>query len=146
MTARKGRGLRGFATYGGTTAAKSIGASSGDARSQIGEGWSMLKESTAPIVEAHDLVMFDLDGVVYVGGNAIDGVAEQIERVRESGKHVAFVTNNASRTPDQVAEKLIGVGVDATGTDVVTSAQAAARLLAEAHGKGAKILLLSENT
>lgn len=102
----------------------------------------MLEESTTPIVEAHDLVMFDLDGVVYVGGNAIDGVATQIQRVRDSGRHVAFVTNNASRTPDQVAEKLVGVGVDASGTDVVTSAQAAAHLLAEVHGSGAKILLL----
>ncbi len=102
----------------------------------------MLEESAAPIVEAHDLVMFDLDGVVYVGASAIDGVAARIERVRESGRHVAFVTNNASRTPEQVAEKLVGVGVEAAPTDVVTSAQAAARLLAEAHGAGARILLL----
>ena len=72
----------------------------------------MLEESRSPIVEAHDLVMFDLDGVVYVGGEAIDGVADRIERVRSSGRHVAFVTNNASRTPDQVADKLVGVGVD----------------------------------
>lgn len=102
----------------------------------------MLEESTAPLVEAHDLVMFDLDGVVYVGGQVIDGVAAHIERVRESGRHVAFVTNNASRTPDQVAQKLVGLGVDASSTDVVTSAQAAARLLAEEHGTGARILLL----
>ncbi len=102
----------------------------------------MLEESTTPILEAHDLVMFDLDGVVYVGGEAIDGVAERIERVRRSGRHVAFVTNNASRTPEQVAEKLVGVGVAAEGADVVTSAQAAARVLAEEHGEGAKILLL----
>lgn len=102
----------------------------------------MLEESTTPIVEAHDLVMFDLDGVVYVGGDAIEGVAARIERIRGTGRHVAFVTNNASRTPDQVAEKLIGVGVAAAGTDVVTSAQAAARVLAERHGQGARILLL----
>jgi glycerol-1-phosphatase len=102
----------------------------------------MLEESTGQVVEAHDLVMFDLDGVVYVGGDAIDGVAERIERVRASGRHVAFVTNNASRTPEQVAEKLVGVGVDASRADVVTSAQAAARVLLEEHGAGAKILLL----
>ena len=102
----------------------------------------MLEESSTPIVEAHDLVMFDLDGVVYVGGAAIDGVAAHIDRVRESGRHVAFVTNNASRTPAQVAEKLVGVGVRAAARDVVTSAQAAARLLAEQHGPGAKVLLL----
>jgi glycerol 3-phosphatase-2 len=102
----------------------------------------MLEESTAPVVEAHDLVMFDLDGVVYVGTEAIEGVAERIDRVRATGRHVAFVTNNASRTPAQVAAKLTGVGVQAEPADVVTSAQAAARLLAEAHGEGARILLL----
>jgi HAD superfamily hydrolase (TIGR01450 family) len=102
----------------------------------------MLEESTTPIVEAHDLVMFDLDGVVYVGGEAIDGVAERVQRIREAGRHVAFVTNNASRTPDKVAEKLVGVGVEASATDVVTSAQAAARLLVDEHGPGAKILVL----
>jgi glycerol 3-phosphatase-2 len=102
----------------------------------------MLEESATPVVEAHDLVMFDLDGVVYVGGEAIEGVADHIDRVRASGRHVAFVTNNASRTPAQVAKKLTGVGVAAEAADVVTSAQAAARLLAEAHGEGARILLL----
>jgi HAD superfamily hydrolase (TIGR01450 family) len=102
----------------------------------------MLEESTTPIVEAHDLVMFDLDGVVYVGGDAIDGVAERIERLRAARRHVAFVTNNASRTPAQVAEKLVGVGVGAADTDVVTSAQAAARVLVDRHGPGARILVL----
>lgn len=102
----------------------------------------MLEESAAALVEAHDLVMFDLDGVVYVGGEAIDGVAAVIDRVRESGRHVAFVTNNASRTPDQVAAKLTKVGVAAQAGDVVTSAQAAARLLVEEHGAGARVLVL----
>lgn len=102
----------------------------------------MLEQSTTPILEAHDLVMFDLDGVVYVGSDAIDGVADRIDRVRSTGRHVAFVTNNASRTPAQVADKLTGVGVAAEPTDVVTSAQAAARLLADEHGAGAKVLML----
>ncbi|WP_246851225.1 HAD-IIA family hydrolase [Nocardioides xinjiangensis] len=102
----------------------------------------MLEESTTPLVQAHDLVMFDLDGVVYVGGHAVDGVGERIDRIRRTGRHVAFVTNNASRTPDQVARKLRGVGVEATASDVVTSAQAAARLLAEQHGTGARVLVL----
>ena len=102
----------------------------------------MLEEATTPLVEAHDLVMFDLDGVVYVGGEAIDGVAEVIDRVRRSGRHVAFVTNNASRTPDQVAAKLTKVGVSADAGDVVTSAQAAARLLVEEHGDGARVMML----
>ena len=102
----------------------------------------MLEQSATALVEAHDLVMFDLDGVVYVGGEAIDGVRPVIDRVRESGRHVAFVTNNASRTPDQVAAKLTKVGVSAEAGDVVTSAQAAARLLVEEHGEGSRVLML----
>ncbi len=102
----------------------------------------MLEESTTPVVEAHDLVMLDLDGVVYVGGTAIDGVADRIDRLRAAGRHVAFVTNNASRTPAQVAEKLVKVGVAAEPADVVSSAQAAATLLHADHGTGARILLL----
>ncbi|CUR59483.1 Putative sugar phosphatase of HAD superfamily [metagenome] len=102
----------------------------------------MLEESRSAVLESHDLVMFDLDGVVYVSGHAIDGVAQRIGQVRSAGAHVAFVTNNASRTPEQVARKLRDLGVAAADTDVVTSAQAAARLLAERHGSGAKILLL----
>ena len=102
----------------------------------------MLAESGTPVVEAHDLVMFDLDGVVYVGDSAIDGVGDRIDRVRATGSHVAFVTNNASRTPDQVAAKLVRLGVAAEPSDVVTSAQAAATLLLAEHGANAKILVL----
>lgn len=102
----------------------------------------MLEESTTPVVEAHDLVMFDLDGVVYVSGTGIDGVAERIDRVRATGRHVAFVTNNASRTPEQVAARLVKAGVAAAASDVVTSAQAAASVLLAEHGPGARILLL----
>ncbi len=86
--------------------------------------------------------MFDLDGVVYVGGKGIDGVPAHIAQVRASGVHVAFVTNNASRTPAQVAAKLVQAGVQAEPGDVVTSAQAAASLLLDEHGAGAKIVLL----
>lgn len=102
----------------------------------------MLEESVEPVLAGHDLVMFDLDGVVYVGNDAIDGVADRIDAVRAADVHVAFVTNNASRTPAQVAEKLAGVGVRAEPSDVVTSAQAAAHLLAEEHGAGARVLAL----
>ena len=93
-------------------------------------------------MDSHDLVMFDLDGVVYVSGQGIDGVAERVERLREAGRHVAFVTNNASRTPAQVAATMARAGVPADPSEVVTSAQAAARVLRTEHGAGARILLL----
>ena len=80
--------------------------------------------------------MFDLDGVVYIGEDAVPGAPEHLARARERGVHLAFITNNASRPPEAVVEKLAGIGVQATVGDVVTSAQAAARVLSEQHGAG----------
>jgi HAD superfamily hydrolase (TIGR01450 family) len=91
---------------------------------------------------AYDLLMFDLDGVVYVDGHAVDHAAESIASARAEGTHIAFITNNASRTPEQVAAHLRELGVEASPTDVVTSSQAAARLLLRDHGEGAAISVL----
>jgi glycerol-1-phosphatase len=94
------------------------------------------------LATAYDLLMFDLDGVVYVSGHPVDHAAESISTARQSGAHIAFVTNNAARTPTQVADHLVELGIDATATDVVTSAQAAARLLRDRFDKGAPVAVL----
>ena len=56
--------------------------------------------------------------------------------------HLAYVTNNASRTPDAVAEHLRELGIDVADADVVTSAQAAARLLSEHAADGAAVFVI----
>jgi glycerol-1-phosphatase len=94
------------------------------------------------LVTSYDLVMFDLDGVVYLDGHAVDHAAASIAESRRGGTHIAFITNNASRTPEEVAEQLRELGVDAASDDVVTSAQAAARLLLDQHGAGARVAVL----
>ena len=78
-----------------------------------------------------DALLLDLDGVVYTGAVAVPGAVEALGRARSEGMALRFVTNNASRTPEQVADRLVGVGVRAEPDEVLTSAQAAARLLAE---------------
>ena len=85
----------------------------------------------------HDAVLLDLDGVVYAGDEAVAGAPEALARLREQGTPVRFVTNNASRTPQQVAEKLVSVGVRAGAEEVLGSARAAAELLADRVGLGA---------
>jgi glycerol 3-phosphatase-2 len=102
----------------------------------------VLESSREPLVERYDLVMLDLDGVVYVGDEAVPGAADALRRAHEAGVHLAYVTNNASRSPDAVADKLGQVGVDADASDVVTSAQAAAHLLAARHPKDSLIVNL----
>lgn len=102
----------------------------------------MLGSSDEPLSAAHDLAMLDLDGVVYVGGAAVPGAPEHLAEARAAGMRLAFVTNNAARPPAEVAEHLRRLGVEARAEDVVTSAQAAARVLVERYGPGARIVTL----
>ena len=101
-----------------------------------------LGASPQPLLDVHDLVMFDLDGVLYIGDEAVPGAVQGVRRTRDAGVDVAFVTNNAARTPATVAERLTALGIEADPGDVVTSAQAAAGLLAREHGPGARVLVL----
>jgi HAD superfamily hydrolase (TIGR01450 family) len=97
---------------------------------------------TETLSAAYDVLLFDLDGVVYIGGAAIPGAPEALQRAKQAGAHVAYVTNNASRTPAAVAALLTGMGAPATEADVVTSAQAAARLLADKLPPKSKVLVI----
>ena len=73
-------------------------------------------------------VLCDLDGVVWLGGEAIPGAPEAVARLRSAGCRVLFVTNNSMSPVGRVEERLAAISVPAEG-DVVTSAQAAASLV-----------------
>jgi glycerol 3-phosphatase-2 len=102
----------------------------------------MLRASREPLTEIHDLAVLDLDGVVYIGPHAVDGAVEALRTARDAGMRLAYVTNNASRTPQAVADQLVGLGFEVSPDDVVTSAQAAARVLGERVGQGARVFVL----
>ena len=101
-----------------------------------------LRGSTEPLAARYDVALLDLDGVVYLGGAAIPGAAEALAKAAASGMRLAFVTNNASRTPSAIAAQLTGLGVPARPGEIITSAQAAARLLAEHLPAGAPVLVV----
>lgn len=105
----------------------------------------MLGHSDVPLSAAYDLAMLDLDGVVYVGSHAVTGAPEHIARVRAAGLRCGFITNNASRSPATVAAHLRELGVEADDSDVVTSAQAAARLLADRLPASAPVAVLGSS-
>ena len=97
--------------------------------------------STGPdLVDRYDAVLFDLDGVLYRGTDPIDGAAEAVRDLRERGAGIAFVTNNSSRTPEQVAEKLRGLGIDARPDEVASSAVVTADFLAAGGGGSAFVV------
>ena len=88
-----------------------------------------------------DVVLADLDGVVYRGADAIPHAVESINAASAT-RRVGYITNNASRTAASVAEHLTELGLRVAPDDVVTSPQAAVRLLADTVPAGAKILVV----
>jgi glycerol 3-phosphatase-2 len=92
------------------------------------------------IADSFDVALFDLDGVVYVGLAEVPHAAGAIAAAAIRGMRPVYVTNNASRPPEEVVEQLVGFGLAPTRDDVVTSAQIAAGLLAQRFPPGSAIL------
>jgi glycerol-1-phosphatase len=101
-----------------------------------------LTASPRALATTYDVALLDLDGVVYVGSDAVPGVPEALADVRRAGVRLAFVTNNAARTPDAVAGHLQALGIPADPGEVITSAQAAAHHLADLLPPGARVLVV----
>ncbi len=95
-----------------------------------------------PLHAAYDLVILDLDGVVYLIDRPIPGAVEVITRLHVEGRRLAYATNNASRRAGEVAGLLRGMGVEALEAEVLTSAQASAALLAERLPAGSPVLVV----
>ncbi|MFB6530446.1 HAD hydrolase-like protein [Streptomyces sp. NPDC056399] len=109
---------------------------------QQGAGRRRPGGSAVPLSEAYDTALLDLDGVVYAGGEAVAHAVEALGVARAGGMHLAYVTNNALRTPDAVAAHLTELGVPAEAGDVITSAQAVARLIADDVPAGSRVLVI----
>lgn len=95
------------------------------------------------LIEQHDALLLDLDGTVWEGGRAIDGA---VDFINSCGLPSVYVTNNASRAPGSVAEKLRGIGLKAETANVLTSAQAAVTLAGVYVPQGAKILVIGADS
>ena len=91
------------------------------------------------LTQQHDCLLLDLDGTVFRGHEPTPGAVETLAAV---DSRILFVTNNASRGAEQVAEHLCELGFTAAPDDVVTSAQSAARMLVEQLPQGAKVLVI----
>ncbi|UVF78186.1 HAD-IIA family hydrolase [Gordonia mangrovi] len=91
------------------------------------------------LLSRYDALLLDLDGTVYAGHRALPGARETLARI-DTARY--FVTNNASRRPAEVVEHLTSLGFEATAEQVVTSAQSAARLLAEHVSPGSRALVI----
>jgi glycerol 3-phosphatase-2 len=97
---------------------------------------------TERLVDRYDLIILDLDGVIYLIDKPIPGAAETVERLHAAGTPIAYVTNNASRRAPDVAALLTGMGVPAKPDEVLTSGGAAAAMLAARLPAGAPVLVV----
>ena len=77
--------------------------------------------------------LIDLDGTMYKGTDEIDGAAQFIDYLNNSHIPHLYVTNNSTKTPVQVTEKLRDMHIDAKPDEVVTSALATADYISEQH-------------
>ena len=92
--------------------------------------------------EVHDALLFDLDGTLFVGTRPLPGAPEAVASAAQAGSRIGYLTNNGSRNAAQVADHLRELGFRADESEVVTSGQAAARLLAERLEPGAAVLVV----
>ena len=99
----------------------------------------MIRPEVRTLAQQHDCLLLDLDGTVFRGHAPTPGAVETLASVE---CRALFVTNNASRSADEVAAHLSELGFTATTDDVVTSAQSAARMLAARLPAGAKVLVV----
>ncbi|QKT07158.1 HAD hydrolase-like protein [Gordonia sp. X0973] len=99
--------------------------------------------STEPgptLAEEYDAVLLDLDGTVFAGHAAVPGAIDAVAAL--PAERIRYVTNNASRRPAEVADHLRDLGFDAVPDQVVTSAQAGARLAARQLPSGSTVLVV----
>lgn len=75
--------------------------------------------------------VFDLDGTIYLGDRPIEGVAETLERLRESGRDVYFLSNNSSKRKDAYVRRLESMGIPATENNIVLSTDSVTTYLLE---------------
>ena len=93
----------------------------------------------ASVASSYDAALLDLDGTIYEGGAAIPNA---LEGLTEAALPMVFITNNASRAPQTVADQLNGLGYDVHADDVMTSAQAAIEMAAEIIEPGSNVFVL----
>ncbi len=87
-------------------------------------------------------LVVDMDGVLYRGTAKIPGTRQFLAFLREQGIGFVLATNNATRTPQQFAAKLAGMGVEVAPAEILTSAQATAGYLAAIASPGTRVFMV----
>jgi HAD superfamily hydrolase (TIGR01450 family) len=94
-----------------------------------------------PLLAQYDTVLLDLDGCVWLGDTCTRRAPQAIAELRAAGKHLAFVTNDARRSPEEYVRKLWSLGVQASLEEVVNAGGAIQNVLAQRErGSGSYVI------
>ena len=102
---------------------------------------ALLGRANPTPLDGVDTVLADLDGVVYAGHQPIPYAVEALNDAART-RRLGYITNNASRTDATVAGQLRELGLTVQPEDVITSPQAAMRLLRDMVPQGARVLVV----
>jgi glycerol-1-phosphatase len=100
--------------------------------------------STEAMARRYDALLVDLDGVVYRGEDVVPTAPATLDRVRELGIKLLFITNNSARTAEEVAARLVKLGVQVTPSEILTSALATAAMLRSEGAAGKRAFVIGE--
>jgi HAD superfamily hydrolase (TIGR01450 family) len=103
---------------------------------------SSVKIVAARVWSDYDVLLADLDGVVYEGSAAIKGAPEAILALQEQGLPIGYVTNNSSRKPETIAAQLAGFGVHCNPEDIIGSGKTGVDILRTLVPAGSKVLVV----
>ena len=86
-------------------------------------------------------LLFDLDGVLYIGSQPIEGAVEAVAKIRSSGMPCRFITNTSTLSLDSLAKKMNTLGFDIPPQEIISAPQAAVRYLRELGSPICRLLL-----
>ncbi|MDR6938601.1 HAD-IIA family hydrolase [Arcanobacterium hippocoleae] len=101
---------------------------------------NQISNEADPLIAEYDGLFLDLDGVCYLGEVPAPNAPQALTKVKELGKHLAFITNNSGRSPEVVAAHLNRIGIPAQVQMVVNSAMSSAAQMRQILPAGARVL------
>ena len=95
------------------------------------------------ILRSRKGIICDMDGVIYHGNRLLPGVHEFVDWLYRENKHFLFLTNNSGKTPLELRQKLLGMGLDIGEEHFYTSGLATANFIAK-QSPNAKVYVIGE--
>eukprot|EP00903_Cladosiphon_okamuranus_P014478 g13430.t1 len=105
-----------------------------------------LADPVGQMLDKTDVFIFDCDGVIWKGDSLIEGIPNVLQRLREAGKRIFFVTNNSTKSRKGYKSKFDSLGLSVEPEEIFSSSFAAAAYLEQTRFRdtGKKVYIVGE--